>query len=1299
MRRLLRGCVRGLLYWVVVVGMGVGMGVGMVDVAARGVVGVGAARTATGGGTGAGGCGPGGSAGCPGGHGSGGISAGDPVDIATGIVFTTPATDLLLPGPLPLLIERFYRSGAIDRDVGLGWGWSHSLSWEVTEKRRALVVIAEDGISHPFARLNDSLAEGPPGWLLARTSRGFQLDCGDGVRRCFELEVDPGRFALTAIVDANDNTIHLQYDRGQLVSVIDSAGRTISVIRGPDGRIARFAVATGREGKRSFFTYHHDERGDLRRVVDALGHEVTFGYDEHRLASQRIRSGLTFRYRYDDRSRCLETWAELPESEKGFLDAQVPAQLADRTPAKGIYHCKLTFGGDYVEVVDSISLKRYFTNTFGKVDRAVTDGGMYDRTYDANGKLTAFVDPLGNRWSYEYDDAGRMTAWTDPMEARTVQAYDDSGALARVEHPDGTFVAYERDARGNVIAVYDGIGLLIGYSYDRRGLVVEAVMPNGGVTRWAYDDQGNPITVVEPDGTRKALEYDALGRIVAMTDATGRRHEYSYSPRGELVATHIGGRAELREYDDAGRLAAYTSLTKTTYRFAWGGLHYLTEARMPDGGTVTHTYNREGWHISTTDEDGRTHRNEYDVSGHVAAETTFDGRRLRYKRNLYGALTRLVSASGRTIDFEYDPAGRLVRRIYDDGTEDRLEWDALGRFVGAINQDVAVAFERDGKGRIRRDVQRSAAAPEFVEHAYDAQGQQIWSRSSRGLSVSLTRDLMGRPSRMEMDSVSASLHWDPLSRFAGMDVGCARLRRHHDGTGTATLDFLRDRDVAAAPGEPAWVDAELQDARWVRRLELDDCGRPQRIHDTEQGQSDLAYDGAGRIASVQHQGSRGESYGFSPSGDVYEIGPDAPARRYAPGGRLLERGDERYEYDLDGNMVRRYRLTGVERLDEWRYEWNAAGLLSAVERPDGHRVENVYDALARRVAQRVLGAQKPVVEKRFVWDGDALVHEIIRRSEASWDPVEEVKSYVFDDNGLTLLALRTGDGPWHFAVPAAQPDLLFDETGQITSQATTSVWGDATWTSTAQSPVGLPGHYFDAETGLIYNRHRYYDPHLGRYISPDPAGVEGGIHLYAYAESRPHELMDPLGVYARTTIVDRDGNVIGRGRSKDPKKQQIHPAVAAAFPRQHGGMNPSGTTGPLGGCGEPAAMSNYLYEVELGPPPVNLNPNTSGGRANLRRALARIPPDGIRTQADGATGSYPADEDMAPCPNCSRMLSRMRRMYGGLPANAAAPGYPGAAYPQTTEPNTMVRQQSNHPDYQARQLANSRRRRNQTRGG
>ena len=62
-----------------------------------------------------------------------------------------------------------------------------------------------------------------------------------------------------------------------------------------------------------------------------------------------------------------------------------------------------------------------------------------------------------------------------------------------------------------------------------------------------------------------------------------------------------------------------------------------------------------------------------------------------------------------------------------------------------------------------------------------------------------------------------------------------------------------------------------------------------------------------------------------------------------------------------------------------------------------------------------------------------------------------------------------------------------------------------------RNPIRFQGQYYDQETGLHYNRHRYYDPQTGQFIGKDPVGYAGGLNLYRYADN-PVGWIDPLGL-------------------------------------------------------------------------------------------------------------------------------------------------------------------------------------------
>jgi RHS repeat-associated protein len=90
---------------------------------------------------------------------------------------------------------------------------------------------------------------------------------------------------------------------------------------------------------------------------------------------------------------------------------------------------------------------------------------------------------------------------------------------------------------------------------------------------------------------------------------------------------------------------------------------------------------------------------------------------------------------------------------------------------------------------------------------------------------------------------------------------------------------------------------------------------------------------------------------------------------------------------------------------------------------------------------------------------------------------------------------------------------MTDESGAVVWSADYRPFGELSVSNaTVENKFRFPGQYYDSETGLHYNYHRYYQPKIARYVSPDPIGFKGGLNLYRYVFNNPINFMDPSGL-------------------------------------------------------------------------------------------------------------------------------------------------------------------------------------------
>ena len=293
-----------------------------------------------------------------------------------------------------------------------------------------------------------------------------------------------------------------------------------------------------------------------------------------------------------------------------------------------------------------------------------------------------------------------------------------------------------------------------------------------------------------------------------------------------------------------------------------------------------------------------------------------------------------------------------------------------------------------------------------------------------------------------------------------------------------------------------------------RRYEYDPAGELIRTLDKLRGEIKYEYEANGQLHS-RDTGRLVDSEEFRYDAAANRLNFNTSQFDQVKDNHIKRWRDQEYAYDAWGNLIEK--RVGLSKLQTFQYDCENR-LVRAETLLDGklHSTGTYrYDSLGRRIG-KTSEINGQTEHKHFLWQGLRMLRE-----ETPW----QSSLYVYEPNSYAPLARvdqQEGEAEqklYYFHTDQIGTPLeMTDVEGSIVWQATYKAWGEieALVVNEVEQNLRFQGQYFDDETGLHYNTFRYYDPQVGRFITQDPIGLDGGVSLYRYAPN-PITWIDPWG--------------------------------------------------------------------------------------------------------------------------------------------------------------------------------------------
>lgn len=1046
---------------------------------------------------------------------------GDPVSLCTGEELLT-ISEGSLPGLLPFTWQRFYRTSACELDLGLGYGWSHSLSHRLHFTDDTIVWHNDENQRTPFPYPN---AEHPiltnvlGGAVLALGSHEneYCLTFGGGAGvYTFVREGEWGR--LTALSDKYHNRLQLEYDRQQrLIHLQHAQGRLLFQYTDDDSaHIAQVHLqALIREEayrdavwvtQQVLAHYTYNAAGQLASALNACGEQEHYQYNEAHVITQRqLAGGACFNWAWEGvgpASRCIRQYGNFAQLDTRYLwdDNQRQVTLRRCDGSQEIYQ---------------------YDGQARLIFRRAANGAEIRHTYNEEGLRVSTTDALGQQTRYFYDDAGNLVLELSPDGSMTRYTYLDgqlkrvakgSGRLEQVwlnsinEHgdiyaarsPGEQVTEYDYFPNGQMRAVTHPDGVTQTYRWDNVGRLLESTTSGGSVRRYRYTPLGTqPIAVTDEAGNTTHFVWDALERLLEQTTPDGRTQQYRYNAYGKVTESR----------DPAGLV--------TRYEYA-APLHLLTRKILPDGSTLEYRYDNTHLQVSEIlNPKGESYRLAYTATGLLSEEIGFDGVKTAYAYDLNDRLIEKQEygnqpdAEPLVTTYQRDWQGKLLRKTLPDGQVEQYDYDALGRLIAVNDGQTPLAWEYDIANRLVAEHQGWATQRyQYDPHSGLLKGSRLPDGQQLGYHYQHGR-VQG-----------ITLNEQPLLAFNHDNAGREQERRQGNGLVNRYQYDSLGRMVEhrlQGPGEMGLQPLWEQHYRYQAQGELASI--------TGNAPREYGYDARGQLLSAQFPGSHtavdrhsvaGENFLYDGAGNrVSEHGE----RDSAPGNRLAFFGDRHFEYDRFGNLAVERRGKAHKLVTTFAYDCRHR-LIKRTD-PHGQVTTYTYDAFNRRTSKTVEGQTT-----EYLWQGNKLIAET--------DNQQHWQTFLYEPGSHRPMATIVGSSRvnspkvrtyWYQNDHLGTPHSLTDNQGNTVWRGQYSAYGQLTeeWTPPdardehpqpkVNNPLRFQGQYEDAESGLYYNLNRYYDPGIGRYLTADPIKLAGGLNLYQYVDGNPVGWVDPLGLF------------------------------------------------------------------------------------------------------------------------------------------------------------------------------------------